>query len=107
MNFTDCLERLAVPHELLVPAAVVSELLKLQKKGQKHSKVALKIIEKFVHIVNIPCNDLSVDDCILSTAEELKCSVIATTDSELKMRAIKKGFRVMYIRGKSRYEISD
>jgi len=106
MNFTSCLDGLSISYQLLVPTAVVRELQKLRKRGQKNANLALKIIDKFALQISTNCDMISVDDCVIATAKEQQCSVIATTDRELKKRAREEGFNVLYIRNKSRYELT-
>lgn len=107
MNFTSCLDELSISYELLVPKAVVNELQKLKKKGYRNANLALKIIERFTRTINTNCDTISVDDCVIATAKEQQCSIIATTDLELKKKARNEGFNVLYIRNKSRYELMD
>ncbi|MFW9994008.1 MAG: PIN domain-containing protein [Candidatus Odinarchaeota archaeon] len=106
LNFTACLDAMAISYELFIPRSVITELENLTMKRKKYARLALQVAKKHSMIVESHCTAISVDECVLKTANELKAGAIATTDHELKKKAWQQGLSVLYIRGKSRYELT-
>lgn len=79
--------------EILIPVTVLNELKHIKNK---HSKVALKIAQKYRNIESVKKGD----EAILSLAVKLNAIVI-TNDRELRKRLIEKGLSVVYIRQRS------
>ncbi|MHA2297108.1 MAG: type II toxin-antitoxin system VapC family toxin [Candidatus Hodarchaeales archaeon] len=106
INFTSCLEELAIPYKLIVPRSVIEELETLASKRKKFASLAIEVMKRYATVVESECEG-NVDDCVLKTALDYSAKVVATTDLELKKKAWQQGLSVLYIRGKSRYELAD
>jgi len=96
------LTRLLGAYDVLVPCAVVHELVNLSECENDHRKkkalAALKLIEKYPTIEEVT---RAADDAILKIAQRMS-TVVFTNDTELRKRLISHHIPVVFLRGKKR-----
>ena len=102
--FGELARLLPVKHELVVPEGVIHELKVLSEKGglkeKRAAKVALEIAGG-MRVVSLKGAD--TDEAMLSMAG--KNTVICTNDRKLRIKVIKKGGMVIFLKQKKILEI--
>jgi len=100
------LTRLLGRYKIVVPKAVISELELLSEKGKgkkkSNAKPALKLANNYEMIDD---EKKHADDAILNIAIKQN-GIIFTNDKELKKRAKDKSIKVIFLRSKSKLEIT-
>nr|MDO8097761.1 hypothetical protein [Candidatus Njordarchaeota archaeon] len=95
-----------------VPVILSGTLLELKdllrhSKGGKRKKrltLALKTVEKFNRLDNVPVGEEEMDDVILRVARDLR-AIVATNDGKLRKRLTEMGIPVLFLREKSHMEM--
>ncbi|MHA1217378.1 MAG: type II toxin-antitoxin system VapC family toxin [Candidatus Heimdallarchaeaceae archaeon] len=107
INLSYEIERLVqISFEIVVPQIVLDELKRLSEKEsqsiKQKAKLALELANGFVKIEsNINCH---ADEEILRLALE-KEAIVATNDTELRLRLREKGIVVISLRGKNKLSL--
>lgn len=76
----------------------------LKKLNTEHSKLSIKILEK-QKIKKIKSTTTNVDNEIVKNSD--KNTIVATLDNELKKRLKEKGIKVLFIRQKKYFSLSN
>jgi hypothetical protein len=99
------LDRLLDSYDLVVPTAVVQELriLASRHSGQKKAAAALKLIEPYSTIDQTAD---TVDEALIKLAEKTHGYVV-TNDTELRNYLKKRGFPVIFLRGKKKLVLDE
>jgi rRNA-processing protein FCF1 len=94
------LDRLLDSYNLVVPTAVVQELqiLATRSSGQKKAAAALKLIAQYD---TVDQEADTVDEALIKLAEKTHGYVV-TNDTELRNQLRKRGFPVIFLRGKKK-----
>jgi len=94
------LDRLLDSYNLVVPTAVVQELqiLATRSSGQKKATAALKLIAQYD---TVDQEADTVDEALIKLAEKTHGYVV-TNDTELRNQLRKRGFPVIFLRGKKK-----
>jgi rRNA-processing protein FCF1 len=92
-------------HHLVVPSAVVTELQVLTKQPAKRKKAtaALRLITDYEIYDSVFS---SADEALLDTAEKTH-GIVVTNDTELRKRLKKRGFPVIFLRGKKKLVLDE
>jgi rRNA-processing protein FCF1 len=107
VNLTYELERLVHKNfEIVVPLAVLKELEELLEKGKQSTKLkaklAIELANKF-SILHTETNTFA-DEEILRLALE-KDAIVATNDSELRLKLRERGITVISLHGKNKLSL--
>ena len=94
------LDRLFGFWDILVPECVIAELNAISRTD-RIANAALRLAERWKRIET----ELSGDDGVLEALEKAD-GILLTNDRELRKRAIKRGFRVVYLRSRKYLKIT-
>jgi rRNA-processing protein FCF1 len=99
------LDRLLDSYDLVVPTAVVQELriLASRNSGQKKAVAALQLIAPYG---TIDQEAETVDETLIKLAEKTHGYVV-TNDTELRKQLRKRGFPVIFLRGKKKLVLDE
>jgi hypothetical protein len=94
INIEKELERLLGGCEIMVPSAVVDEVMRLGKR--RHSRSALKLSSKYK---SVKCDASPSVDAGIQRLAKKTGAVVVTNDRELQKKIVSDGGRVVSLRG--------